>query len=187
MKRPLLILVISALTAVVARATVVRGLVVAEEDDSPLVGASVTATSERMDTIRALTDNRGRYTLEVPDSAAPYRITILQTGYRPKWSDVDKFYPEIDYGKVALQAEALTMREVEVTASSSKVIRLPDKNIVFPTKQERERSVSPMSLLSQISYYAPSVRANEITGEPHRGRLRPADTHQRSEEEALRP
>ncbi|MBY0489497.1 MAG: carboxypeptidase regulatory-like domain-containing protein [Gemmatimonadaceae bacterium] len=72
-----LLLAASPLAAQTVRGTVVR------PDGSPAAYVVVTATDDKAQQARALTDARGAYRLQLPAPAARYRLRALQVGWQP--------------------------------------------------------------------------------------------------------
>ncbi len=144
-----------------ALASVVKGTVYSAEDESVLIGAEVTALVDSVQTLSAKTGNRGDFSLNVPDGANRCSLIITSTGYEPHKLSIANLAGDVDLGRILLTPTASTLGEVWVTASSTRVIDLPDKSIVFPTQLEKDRATDPLNLLAQISYAAPSLSVNE--------------------------
>ncbi len=161
MTKHLLTIVVVFLGINLNSASVVKGMVYSAEDESVLIGAEVTALVDSVQTLSAKTGNRGDFSLNVPDGANRCSLTIISTGYEPHKLSIANLAGDVDLGRILLTPTASTLGEVSVTASSTRVIDLPDKSIVFPTQLEKDRATDPLNLLAQISYAAPSLSVNE--------------------------
>lgn len=142
-------------------ASVVKGTVYSAEDESVLIGVEVTALVDSVQTLSTKTGNRGDFSLNVPDGANRCSLTVSSNGYEPHKFSIANLAGDVDLGRILLTPTVSTLGEVSVTASSTRVIDLPDKSIVFPTQLEKDRSTDPLNLLTQISYAAPSLSVNE--------------------------
>lgn len=144
-----------------AEASIVKGTVCSAEDEGMIIGAEVTALVDSVQTLSARTGNRGSFSLDVPDGASRCTLTVSSTGYEPHTLSVANLSGDVDLGRILLTTAASTLGEVSVTASTTRVIDLPDKSIVFPTQLEKNRATDPLNLLAQISYVAPSLSVDE--------------------------
>ncbi|MDE6337758.1 MAG: carboxypeptidase-like regulatory domain-containing protein, partial [Muribaculaceae bacterium] len=142
-------------------AGIVKGTVYSAEDEGVIIGAEVTALVDSVQTLSARTGNRGSFSLDVPDGASRCTLTVSSTGYEPHTLSVANLSGDVDLGRILLAPLASTLGEVSVTASTTRVIDLPDKSIVFPTQLEKDRATDPLNLLAQISYAAPSLSVDE--------------------------
>lgn len=143
-----------------AQANVVKGLVRSSEDDSPLVGAAVALVVDSIQSASAATGNKGDFLFSLPEKAGVCTIIVNLMGYEPHIISITNVAEDVDFGKIYLSPTATLLDEVEVT-TSSRVIALPDKSIIFPTATEKERATSPLNLLTQISFAAPKLKVNE--------------------------
>ncbi len=153
-------------------AATVKGVVYSAEDDSPLIGVRIEISADSAQMQYALTGNRGDFEFSWPEQTARCTIIIACMGYEPQHLSITNVISDVDLGKIYISPAAQMMKELEVTASESKVINLPDKSIVFPTQLEKDRATDPLNLIKQVTYTAPMLsvddRAQTITigGEP---------------------
>lgn len=139
------------------RAVTVRGIVCSSEDERIIIGAEVLALVDSVQTFTARSDNRGSFSLKLPDGTVSCRITVSNPGYEAQTISVANPEGNIKLGRILLLPAPAELDEVTVTASGSRVIDLPDKSIIFTTQRERDRATDPMNLLAQLSYVTPML------------------------------
>lgn len=142
------------------RALVVKGLVITSDTDNLVVGATVRVEADSVLQPVTQTTNNGRFSASVPDNAAVCRITVDLPGYDSQTITVNNPQEDVDLGRIELKPAAIYLDAIEVT-TNSRVLDLPNKSIIFPTKIEKERALSPINLIKQISYAAPMIDVKE--------------------------
>lgn len=138
-------------------AKTVKGTVCSAEDESIIIGAEVTALIDSLQTLEAKTDNSGRFNIRILDYPVSCALTVSHPGYEDQTINIKNVADNVDLGKILLSARVSTLEEVSVSASSKRVIDLPDKSIIFPTQLEKNRATDPMNLLDQLAFSAPEL------------------------------
>lgn len=160
MRKNLFIVLATLCSINIAEGSIVKGLVRSAEDDSAVVGAAVALVVDSVQSADTETGNRGDFSFTLPEKSGGCSIIVNLMGYEPHRISITNLAEDIDLGKIYLTPTATLLDEVEVT-TASRVIALPDKSIIFPTKTEKERATSPLNLLTQISFAAPKLKVSE--------------------------
>lgn len=155
-----------------AQALNIIGRVYSAEDESPIVGARIEACVDSAKTITSTTNNTGGFFITFSDSSSSCNIILSCLGYEQQHLSIANISGDVDLGKILMQPAAQLLNEIEVTATTSKALNLPDKSIIFPTSLDKERATNPLNLITQVSYNAPMLSVNDraetilIGGEP---------------------
>ena len=91
---------------------------VVDENQEPISYASVAIYSEKP-IAGVITDNDGRFSLNIPQSGNTYRLTIDFVGYGKYETPITPNRSKISLGSIQLKEEAIALGEVEVTAKET--------------------------------------------------------------------
>ena len=115
-----------------------------------IAGASVLLYSvkDSTQTVGAtITDNRGRFNLqELP--ADSYRLRVSFVGYKNEVIQIDNLSANIKDLQVTLTEQSVLLDEVAVTAN--RVVLEFDRQIVYPGKEEKERSMDGVNFIDNL-------------------------------------
>ena len=94
-----------------------------------------------------ITDQRGRFSMNNLH-AGDYCLQISCLGYESRCINLDSFKSNKDVGDIAIDASAIALDEVTVTAAN--VINQIDRKIILPTAHQLKASTNGLSLLQQM-------------------------------------
>lgn len=146
-----------------AQSNVVKGAVHSSEDNMPIVGAGVEVSADSVVSANVKTDNRGHFSVIVPKEVKLCVITVSCPGYDSQVLSINNLSEDMDLGAISLIPSSSTLDVLVVTASTSREIIFPDKSIVFPTREEKERAKNPLNLVAQIAFAVPAINVDEYT------------------------
>ena len=150
MKKLLLLCVLGVFSMMMkAQEITVKGTVRDSENDQIVASASVSLL--RMDSTLVggmVTDNKGRFLLRQIVSG-DYRLSVTFVGYKPSVVVLKGLAASIDLKDVWLEPEAVELREVSVEASS--MVRRLDRQLLFPSKEQVEKSTTGLDLTRRLA------------------------------------
>ncbi len=91
---------------------------VVDENQEPISYASVAIYSEKP-IAGVVTNDDGRFSLNIPQSDNTYRLTIDFVGYGKYETQITPNRPKISLGSIQLKEEAIALGEVEITAKET--------------------------------------------------------------------
>lgn len=149
--KKLLLLCLLGLFAVAMKAQefTVKGVVRDTENDRPVGSASVSLLKMDSTLIGGMvTDDKGRFRLQ---QIAPgdYRLSITFVGYKPSLVLLKGLTASIDLKDIWLEPEAVELGEVAVEASS--MVRKLDRQLLFLSADQVEKSTSGLDLTRRLA------------------------------------
>ena len=123
----LLCLLSFGLATAMAQSRDVTGRVIDRETREAIVQATVQLLRNDSSFVSgALTDDRGRFTLEAPDDGR-YIVKLTSIGYKPVTKSINIRNGEgLSLGKISLKADAVMLKETTVVAQAPKVVVVED-------------------------------------------------------------
>ena len=129
MKRLLLLMIGLAVGYIASAQTVVKGVVV-DENDLPLIGATVVVPSTTQGTT---TDAGGNFRIELRNDANSVQISYLN--YKTATLSVDRALKNYDLGTIKMQPEAIAMEDVVIMQSVAVQRRTPVAVSTIPQQE----------------------------------------------------
>ncbi|MEE0864374.1 MAG: carboxypeptidase-like regulatory domain-containing protein [Alistipes sp.] len=129
MKRLLLLMIGLAVGYIASAQTVVKGVVV-DENDLPLIGATVVVPSTTQGTT---TDAGGNFRIELRNDANAVQISYLN--YKTTTLSVDRSLKNYDLGTIKMQPEAIAMEDVVIMQSVAVQRRTPVAVSTIPQQE----------------------------------------------------
>ena len=129
MKRLLLLMIGLAVGYIASAQTVVKGVVV-DENDLPLIGATVVVPSTTQGTT---TDAGGNFRIELRNDANAVQISYLN--YKTATLSVDRSLKNYDLGTIKMQPEAIAMEDVVIMQSVAVQRRTPVAVSTIPQQE----------------------------------------------------
>ncbi|MBQ5738521.1 MAG: TonB-dependent receptor plug domain-containing protein [Alistipes sp.] len=129
MKRLLLLMIGLAVGYIASAQTVVKGVVV-DENDLPLIGATVVVPSTTQGTT---TDAGGNFRIELRNDANSVQISYLN--YKIATLSVDRALKNYDLGTIKMQPEAIAMEDVVIMQSVAVQRRTPVAVSTIPQQE----------------------------------------------------
>ena len=129
MKRLLLLMIGLAVGYIASAQTVVKGVVV-DENDLPLIGATVVVPSTTQGTT---TDAGGNFRIELRNDANSVQISYLN--YKTATLSVDRSLKNYDLGTIKMQPEAIAMEDVVIMQSVAVQRRTPVAVSTIPQQE----------------------------------------------------
>lgn len=146
MKTNLLSVIFILLSPVVASAAnKVTGMVKDAEDNSPLVGVNVTMLKESVILSRALTDKRGKFSLETDESECVIEFSYM--GYETIRMNLISS-ESVDLGVIKMAEAPIALSDVTVTANS--IIQKVDRQVIMPNDAQLSAATDGVSLLQNL-------------------------------------
>lgn len=167
----------------------ISGVLVDDNDSSPLVGATVVLTdgSDRQ-VMGTTTDTEGRFELKgAPEG--DYLLQCMYVGYDKFSLSLKQVVKDVDLGEIRMKQVAEALEEAAVIGDA--VVQKIDRQLVMPTMQQKKAATNGVSLLQYLQIPDISVNAIEknITnsyGESVQLRINGVETTQ-AEVMAIRP
>lgn len=129
MKRLLLLMIGLAVGYIASAQTVVKGVVV-DENDLPLIGATIVVPSTTQGTT---TDAGGNFRIELRNDANSVQISYLN--YKTATLSVDRSLKNYDLGTIKMQPEAIAMEDVVIMQSVAVQRRTPVAVSTIPQQE----------------------------------------------------
>ena len=126
----------------------IGGVVLDDNDASPLIGATVVLSDEMGKQVMGVTtDADGRFLMKEVE-AGSYVLQCSYVGYESFTMKLTSFNKNIDLGEIRLKSSSALMDEVVV--KGEKVIQKIDRQLVMPTEAQKKASTNGVSLLQHL-------------------------------------
>ena len=126
----------------------IGGVVLDDNDASPLIGATVVLSDEMGKQVMGVTtDAHGRFLMKEVE-AGSYVLQCSYVGYESFTMTLTSFNKNIDLGEIRLKSSSALLDEVVV--EGEKVIRKIDRQLVMPTEVQKKASTNGVSLLQHL-------------------------------------
>ena len=126
----------------------IGGVVLDENDASPLIGATVVLSDEMGKQVMGVTtDADGRFLMKEVE-AGSYVLQCSYVGYESFTMTLSSFNKNIDLGEIRLKSSSALLDEVVV--KGEKVIQKIDRQLVMPTEAQKKASTNGVSLLQHL-------------------------------------
>lgn len=136
----------------------ITGIVVDEDGDSRLPGASVMLANDKGKTIKSVaTDDMGKFKIANVENGT-YLLHVTFIGYEPQSISLTNLDDDVNVGTVKLTHKLSVLDEVVVEGDA--VINKVDRQIILPTSAQRRASTNGVSLLQHLQI--PSLAINPI-------------------------
>ena len=136
----------------------ITGIVVDEDGDSRLPGASVMLANDKGKTIKSVaTDDMGKFEIANVENGT-YLLHVTFIGYEPQSISLTNLDDDVNVGTVKLTHKLSVLDEVVVEGDA--VINKVDRQIILPTSAQRRASTNGVSLLQHLQI--PSLAINPI-------------------------
>ena len=128
----------------------IGGVVLDDNDASPLIGATV-VLSDGMgkQVIGGTTDTDGRFLMKEVE-AGSYVLQCSYVGYESFTMTLTSFNKNIDLGEIRLKSSSALLDEVVV--KGEKVVQKIDRQLVMPTEAQKKASTNGVSLLQHLQF-----------------------------------
>ena len=137
----------------------IGGVVLDDNDASPLIGATVVLSDEMGKQVMGVTtDADGRFLMKEVE-AGSYVLQCSYVGYESFTMKLTSFNKNIDLGEIRLKSSSALLDEVVV--KGEKVIQKIDRQLVMPTEAQKKASTNGVSLLQHLQLSGLTV--NPIT------------------------
>jgi len=128
----------------------IGGVVLDDNDASPLIGATVVLSDEMGKQVMGVTtDARGRFLMKEVE-AGSYVLQCSYVGYESFTMKLTSFNKNIDLGEIRLKSSSALLDEVVV--KGEKVIQKIDRQLVMPTETQKKASTNGVSLLQHLQF-----------------------------------
>ena len=126
----------------------IGGVVLDDNDASPLIGATVVLSDEMGKQVMGVTtDADGRFLMKEVE-AGSYVLQCSYVGYESFTMTLSSFNKNIDLGEIRLKSSSALLDEVVV--KGEKVIQKIDRQLVMPTEAQKKASTNGVSLLQHL-------------------------------------
>ena len=126
----------------------IGGVVLDDNDASPLIGATVVLSDEMGKQVMGVTtDADGRFLMKEVE-AGSYVLQCSYVGYESFTMKLTSFNKNIDLGEIRLKSSSALLDEVVV--KGEKVIQKIDRQLVMPTEAQKKASTNGVSLLQHL-------------------------------------
>ena len=126
----------------------IGGVVLDDNDASPLIGATVVLSDGMGKQVMGVTtDADGRFLMKEVE-AGSYVLQCSYVGYESFTMTLTSFNKNIDLGEIRLKSSSALLDEVVV--EGEKVIRKIDRQLVMPTEVQKKASTNGVSLLQHL-------------------------------------
>ena len=126
----------------------IGGVVLDDNDASPLIGATVVLSDEMGKQVMGVTtDADGRFLMKEVE-AGSYVLQCSYVGYESFTMKLTSFNKNIDLGEIRLKSSSALLDEVVV--KGEKVILKIDRQLVMPTEAQKKASTNGVSLLQHL-------------------------------------
>ena len=126
----------------------IGGVVLDDNDASPLIGATVVLSDEMGKQVMGVTtDADGRFLMKEVE-AGSYVLQCSYVGYESFTMKLTSFNKNIDLGEIRLKSLSALLDEVVV--KGEKVILKIDRQLVMPTEAQKKASTNGVSLLQHL-------------------------------------
>lgn len=140
--------------------TIIEGHIT-DDKKNDLIKATVKCYDDSMYICGTTTNIRGEFKIEVPASQMPNKITVNYIGYKETAiTIIPTDEKQIRLGDIVMGTNATVLKEV--TVMSSNRIKMEDKTMIFPTKDEIRHAYDGYSMLDVM--WIPGLTANSING-----------------------
>ena len=137
----------------------IGGVVLDDNDASPLIGATVVLSDEMGKQVMGVTtDAHGRFLMKEVE-AGSYVLQCSYVGYESFTMTLTSFNKNIDLGEIRLKSSPALLDEVVV--EGEKVIRKIDRQLVMPTEAQKKASTNGVSLLQHLQL--PNLSVHPLT------------------------
>ncbi len=137
----------------------ISGVVLDDNDASPLIGATVVLSDEMGKQVMGVTtDAHGRFLMKEVE-AGSYVLQCSYVGYESFTMTLTSFNKNIDLGEIRLKSSPALLDEVVV--EGEKVIRKIDRQLVMPTEAQKKASTNGVSLLQHLQL--PNLSVHPLT------------------------
>lgn len=154
-----LVLMFCGMLCVDAQNVNIQGLVIDATNDKPLEFVNVVLqTNDSVFVTGTSTDQRGKFVLRHIQKG-DYRLEISSIGYVTSRIDLQGLSRSVDLAKIILQEDAVSLKDVEVTASN--VVNQSDRKIIFPSEQQQAAAPNGIGLLQNLML--PKIQVNAVT------------------------
>ncbi len=138
----------------------IKGTVIDARDKLPVFYANVSLlNTDSVELTNTQTTYKGRFTLSGDYAREDFLLKISFMGYESRFIKIRNLQENISIGTVEINEIAYEIGEVVVTGPQ--IIERVDRQIVFPTKMEMERSMNGFDLLSNM--YFPGIHIHPVT------------------------
>ncbi|MBO4999961.1 MAG: carboxypeptidase-like regulatory domain-containing protein, partial [Bacteroidaceae bacterium] len=126
----------------------IGGVVLDDNDASPLIGATVVLSDEMGKQVMGVTtDTDGRFLMKEVE-AGSYVLQCSYVGYEAFRMTLTSLNKNIDLGEIRLKSSSTLLDEVVV--EGEKVIQKIDRQLVMPTEAQKKASTNGVSLLQHL-------------------------------------
>ena len=126
----------------------IGGVVLDDNDASPLIGATVVLSDEMGKQVMGVTtDADGRFQMKEVE-AGSYVLQCSYVGYESFTMKLTSFNKNIDLGEIRLKSSSALLDEVVV--KGEKVVQKIDRQLVMPTEAQKKASTNGVSLLQHL-------------------------------------
>lgn len=140
---------------------VIKGQVINAENDLPVEFAHVVLeTPDTVFVVGTTSGHNGVFRLEKV-TPGDYRMIVSSLGFTPAIVSLNGLSESTDLGKVTIETASITLEEVSARASA--VVSYSDRQVIFPTGQQRAVSTNGIDLLSAMML--PRLHVNPLTNE----------------------